>query len=84
MAKLDKLLAAMRRNPQGDWRIEQLKTLAERYGIDHRQQRTSHVTFRSRRGVKLTVPAERPVKAVYIRKFMALISAEETTDGHST
>jgi hypothetical protein len=27
-SKDDKLLARMRRNPRGDWRIEQLKTIA--------------------------------------------------------
>jgi hypothetical protein len=83
MARLDKLLAAMRRNPRGDWRIEQLKALADRYGIAWRQPGTSHVTFRSR-GDKLTVPARRPIKPIYIRKFLALIETLETTDGEPT
>lgn len=80
MARIDKLLVAMRRNPRADWRIEQLKTIADRYGVTHRQPGTSHVTFRPPRGDKLTVPAERPIKPVYVRKFLALIDALETTD----
>ncbi len=84
MARLDKLLSAMRRNPAGDWRIEQLKTVADRYGIAWRQSGTSHVTFRPPSGDKLTVPARRPIKPVYVRKFLALIEALETTDGDPT
>jgi hypothetical protein len=64
MARLDKLLAAMRRNPRADRRIEQLKAIADRYGIAHRQPGTS----------------QRPVKPVYV----ALIEAQETTDGDPT
>jgi hypothetical protein len=50
MARIEKLLAAMRRNPSADWRIEQLKAIADRYGIAHRQPGTSHVTFRPPHG----------------------------------
>jgi hypothetical protein len=46
MARLDKLLGAMRRNPRADRRVEQLKAIADRYGISYRQPGTSHVTFR--------------------------------------
>jgi hypothetical protein len=45
MASLDRLLARMRNNPKGDWRIEQFKAIADRYGIAHRQPGTTHVTF---------------------------------------
>jgi hypothetical protein len=50
MASLDRLLARMRNNPKGDWRIEQLKAIADRHGIAHRQPGTRHVTFRPPRG----------------------------------
>jgi hypothetical protein len=80
MARIDKLLAAMRRNPRADWRIEQLKAIADRFGIAHRQPGTSHVTFRPPHGEKLTVPAQRPIKPVYVRKFLALINALETSN----
>jgi hypothetical protein len=64
-----------RPNPRADWRIEQLKAIADRFGVAHRQPGTSHVTFRPPRGEKLTVPAQRPIKPVYVRKFLALIDA---------
>jgi hypothetical protein len=84
MARFEKLLGAMRRNPRADWRIEQLKAIADRYGISYRQPGTSHVTFRSPRGDKLTVPARRPIKPAYIRQFLALLERLETTDGDQT
>jgi hypothetical protein len=75
MAQQDKLLARMRRNPRGDWRIEQLRTIADRYGIPFRQPGTSHVIFAPPgRGV-LSVPARRPIKPVYIRQFVAMIDS---------
>lgn len=33
MSQHEKQLAAMRRNPRGDWRIEGLKSIADRCGI---------------------------------------------------
>jgi len=36
VTKADKILRRMRNNPRG-WRIDDLKTLADRYGIDYRQ-----------------------------------------------
>jgi hypothetical protein len=50
--------------------LEDVKILAERYGIAYRQPGTSHVTFRSIAGDKLTIPAH---KAIYIKQFIALI-----------
>jgi hypothetical protein len=84
MARIEKLLAAMRRNPSADWRIEQLKAIADRYGIAHRQPGTSHVTFRPPHGDKLTVSARRPIKPIYIRKFFALIEVLESAHGDPT
>lgn len=62
----------LRNNPR-DWRIEDLKTIADRYGIAWRQQGTSHVTFRHPEAAKVSVPAHKPIKAVYIRQFLAMI-----------
>ena len=33
MSQIAKQLAAMRRNPRGDWRIEDLTRIADRFGI---------------------------------------------------
>jgi len=71
MSPLEKLLAKLRNNPN-DWRIEDLKVIADRCGINYRQPGTSHVTFRFCNGVKLTVPARKPIKAVYIKQFIQI------------
>jgi hypothetical protein len=73
-----KLLAKMRRNP-GDWRIEDLKVVANNLGIDHHQHGTSHVVFRSAAGGKLAVPAHRPIKPVYVRMFVEFVDKTVTS-----
>jgi len=66
-----KLIAKMRRNPRG-WRIEDLKVVADRLGIGHDQHGTSHVVFRHAKAGRLSVPAHRPIKPVYVRLFVDL------------
>jgi hypothetical protein len=65
----------MRNNPL-DWRIEDLMKLAEHFEIDY-DQTGSHVTFRSKDGRRVTVPAHKPIKPVYIPKFLDLVDAGE-------
>ena len=72
MTKLQKLLARMRNNPRG-WRIEDIISLASRHGIDWRQPGTSHVTFSFPGLIPVTVPAHKPVKPVYVLRFVALL-----------
>jgi len=72
MARATKTLARMKANPL-DWRIEDLKSVAEAYGAVHRQPGGSHVIFRHPNGAMLSVPARRPIKPVYVRKFVRLI-----------
>ncbi len=45
MTAAEKILGKMRNNPSG-WRIEDLKTVAARHNIEHRQPGTSHVMNR--------------------------------------
>lgn len=68
-----KLLNAMRQNP-GDWTMPKLLTVARQHGMDVRSTGGSHHVF-SHPSLKdsLSVPAHRPIKAVYIRRFVALI-----------
>ncbi|MCL2830280.1 MAG: hypothetical protein FWD77_06010 [Betaproteobacteria bacterium] len=68
-----KLLAAMQANPR-DWRIEQLQTVARQYGILWRQESGSHCIFTWPEGRSLPVPAHRPVKPVYVRLFIKMLS----------
>ena len=77
MTTRDKLLRQMENNPAGDWKIETLQAVARQHGLEWRQPGTSHVTFRRQDGAKVTVPAHKPIKAVYIKQFIALIKGED-------
>lgn len=73
MGNKDKLLDKMRGNPR-DWRIDQLETIARHYNINVRKTGGSHVVFDHPDWVELLcVPARRPIKPIYIRKFISLI-----------
>lgn len=76
MGKFEKLLEKMRRNPRDDWKMENLLSIAKRLQIEVRNSDGSHHTF-SYPGVEedVTVPYKRPIKPVYIKKFLALIDA---------
>ena len=70
----------MRNNPRDDWSIDDPKTQAAKTGIDWRQPCTSHVTF-SCPGVRpRTVPAHKPIKAAFIRRFLELIDQAGEND----
>ena len=73
MASRDKLLEKMRRNPRGDWQIDDLKAIADHYDIAWRSPGGSHVVFVSSDGCVLTVPARRPIKPVYVKLFVEMI-----------
>ena len=66
----------MRRNPL-DWRIEQLQTVARQHGLDWRHESSSHCVFIRADGKTLPVPAYRPVKPIYVKKFVALLVERE-------
>jgi len=72
-----KTLQRMRDNPAG-WRIEELQAVAEQNSIEWRRpgRGGSHVIF-SANGVRdiVSVPAKRPIKPIYVRRFAALIDA---------
>ena len=72
MSTYEKLLARMCNNPR-DWRIDDLKAVARRLGIDCRNEGGSHHVF-SFPGVEedVCVPSHRPVKPIYVRQFLAL------------
>ena len=73
MSNAEKLLEKMRNNPR-DWRIESLQTVARAYEIAWRQQGTSHVVFVRQDGRTLPVPAHRPIKPLYIKKFVVFVT----------
>ena len=74
MSAHEKLLARMSNNPL-DWGIDDLKAVANRFGIDWRNEGGSHHVF-SYPGVDedVCVPAHRPIKPVYVRLFVVLVN----------
>lgn len=72
MSKIEKILQQMQDNPL-DWRIESLKSVANAYGIEWRQRGTSHVVFVRSDGRTLSVPARRPIKPIYVKKFVDFV-----------
>lgn len=73
MTTADKTLERMRNNPR-DWRIDDLLAVAARHGIDVRNNGGSHHVFSSPGIIEsLCVPAHRPVKPVYVKRFIAMI-----------
>jgi hypothetical protein len=73
MGRIDKQLEQMRNNPR-DWRIDSLIAMAAKYGIEVRYHGGSHHIF-SFPGIELalSVPAHRPIKPVYIKRFVGLV-----------
>ena len=67
-----KLLVAMRRSPL-DWQITQLQTVAKQHGIGWRHDGGSHCVFVRNDGKTLPVPAHRPIKPIYVKKFVDLV-----------
>ncbi len=77
MTKSEKILEKMRNNPR-DWQIVDLEIIAGRFGITVRRGKGSHVSFAHPRWVDiLTVPAHKPIKPIYVKKFMLLIDVLE-------
>lgn len=61
----------MKNNPKG-WRIEDCKSLADYYEIAWVHDGGSHCVFDFGE-TSLSVPAKRPIKSIYIKKFIVLI-----------
>lgn len=72
MSTIDKTVKKMSQNPLG-WQIEDLQTVAKHYAIDWRHGGGSHCVFITSSGKTLPVPAKKPIKPVYIKKFLLLL-----------
>jgi hypothetical protein len=78
----------MERNPKADWKISDFEKVCTYIGIECSPPSGggSHykVVSRHLEGI-LTVPSNRPIKPVYVRKFVSYIAAhievEENEDG---
>ena len=58
-----------------DWRIEKLEAVAAAYGVNVRKSGGSHVVEHPGVAEAVSVPARRPIKPVYVRRFVAFIEA---------
>lgn len=73
MSKAEKLLAKMHTNPR-DWHIEELESIAQRFGVDVRKTGGSHFVFlHPDSELAVTIPFKRPIKPVYVTQFLALL-----------
>ncbi len=70
-----KLLEAMRHNPL-DWQIGQLQVVARQVGIEWRHEGGSHCVFIRSDGRTLPIPAHRPIKPIYVKKFIRLVDGD--------
>jgi len=72
MTTAQKLLKAMANNPR-DWQIDQVHTVAKASGLTVHCPGGSHHVVRNVAGAKISIPAHRPIKEVYIKKLVRLI-----------
>jgi hypothetical protein len=69
-----KTFDSMRNNPKG-WRISEIEAICRKFGIAcEAPSRGSHytVSHESQSDI-LTIPADRPVQPVYVRKLVAFV-----------
>ncbi len=79
MSKAQKLLAAMENNPL-DCQIEQVETVARAFGLTVHRPGGSHHIVRHTNGKKVSIPAHRPIKPIYIRQFVRLVKLGKGDD----
>ncbi|MBF0283474.1 MAG: type II toxin-antitoxin system HicA family toxin [Magnetococcales bacterium] len=77
MTSDEKTLLRMRNNPR-DWRIEELQTVAAKFGVEVRNPRGSHVVFSHPLVMDMVcIPAHKPVKPIYVRKLLEMLQRIE-------
>ena len=75
MASREKRLEKMAANPKADWAIADVQALCEAWGISFRRGGGSHCTVsHSTQPDILTIPANRPIKPVYIRRLVEFVA----------
>jgi predicted RNA binding protein YcfA (HicA-like mRNA interferase family) len=79
MSKAHKILAAMENNPL-DWQMDQVETVAKAFGLMVHRPGGSHHIVRHANGKKLSIPAHRPIKPIYIRQFVRLVKLGKGDD----
>ena len=83
MTQAEKRLEAMRRNPAGDWTIEDVEVVCRAFGAvcappgGGSHYKVAHPALDD----ILTIPRRRPIKAVYIRDLVAFLDRIESKHG---
>ena len=75
---MSKRLEAMRHNPRGDWRMNDVAAVCREFGLycEPASGGGSHYKIgHARMTIKLTIPSKRPIKPVYIKKLVAFVDA---------
>jgi hypothetical protein len=77
MVKKQSLLARMRANPVGDWMISDVEKLCREHGLIFSPPSGGSHHFVSSPFIQgsLSVPARRPIKAIYIKQLVSLCDA---------
>jgi hypothetical protein len=80
---MDKLFEKMKNNPRGDWRIEDVIKVCKLCGLTvEKPTNGSHYNIKGfAHGKLLTIPYNRPIKFVYIKRLIAYIKANGENDG---
>ncbi len=79
MARVEKLVQSMRRNPRGDWTIDDVRSICRAYTIDcEAPTRGSHYSLKHPQiAGRLTIPARRPIKPIYILLLLDMLDTLE-------
>lgn len=77
MSKAEKRFARMKNNPKGDWQIADIEAVCRHYAIEcEAPTRGSHYTVSHETQAEiLTIPAHKPIKAVYIVRLVSFIES---------
>lgn len=70
----------MRKNPQSDWKIDDVITVCREHGLKCEPPRgggSHYKVAHDRIREIVTIPYKRPIKPVYIRKLVKLVDAVE-------
>lgn len=74
MLKYDKLSAKIKNNPKNvDFDI--IKKILENNGYECFNTGGSHYVFRKDNELPITIPYDRPIKVIYVKKVLELIGA---------
>ena len=77
MSKINKKLEALKNNPRNDWRMSDLKSIADYFEISYNHNGTSHVKFTNKDGKVYIISDHKPIKPIYIKHFLELIKEKK-------